>query len=290
MKIITALLTLSFSLAAAPDCQKNYRFSNRAGDAAITSSQEFSPIVGNSVASGTFDNRATGCNSWIFTYDSEGLSALSIQLEDAPTANGVVGSFVAYAGTVLSGTNPSTVTTSAFYSGTGYFPYIRVNLANSTGTGSMNIQIFGYKTPALIGQLFKPSITGDITSTGGGTFAKLLTVNNGTTGGTLLLLTSSASATTRLQIGNGNLAGFLGVVGSNFDLSSNSSPLSFTTTATAAVVTAFEWTYTPTHFAALGTPSNGTFTYCDDCTVAATCAGSGTGSYAKRLAGAWVCN
>lgn len=35
---------------------------------------------------------------------------------------------------------------------------------------------------------------------------------------------------------------------------------------------------------------NGVVLYCSDCTVAATCAGSGTGALAKRLNGAWVCN
>jgi len=44
------------------------------------------------------------------------------------------------------------------------------------------------------------------------------------------------------------------------------------------------------HFAGLGTPANGIITYCDDCTVASPCAGSGTGAFAKRLNGAWVCN
>jgi hypothetical protein len=48
--------------------------------------------------------------------------------------------------------------------------------------------------------------------------------------------------------------------------------------------------YTATLFASLGTPANGTFLYCSDCTVASTCAGSGTGALAKRLNGAWVCN
>jgi hypothetical protein len=55
-------------------------------------------------------------------------------------------------------------------------------------------------------------------------------------------------------------------------------------------------------FAALGTPANGTFAYCSDCTVSTpatctanllsscTCAGSGTGALAKRLNGAWYCN
>lgn len=46
-------------------------------------------------------------------------------------------------------------------------------------------------------------------------------------------------------------------------------------------------------FASLGTPSNGTLTYCSDCTVTSvadnTCAGSGTGSLAMRLNGAWRC-
>jgi hypothetical protein len=48
--------------------------------------------------------------------------------------------------------------------------------------------------------------------------------------------------------------------------------------------------YGPVTFSNLGTPGNGTFVYCSDCTIAATCAGSGTGAFAKRLNGAWVCN
>ncbi|HJW75359.1 MAG TPA: hypothetical protein VJ787_06770 [Thermoleophilia bacterium] len=42
-------------------------------------------------------------------------------------------------------------------------------------------------------------------------------------------------------------------------------------------------------FANLGTPANGTFCYCNDCTVGASCAGSGTGAWAFRSAGAWKC-
>jgi len=43
-------------------------------------------------------------------------------------------------------------------------------------------------------------------------------------------------------------------------------------------------------FANLGTPGNGTFCYCSDCTKATPCAGSGSGSFAKRLNGAWDCD
>lgn len=46
-------------------------------------------------------------------------------------------------------------------------------------------------------------------------------------------------------------------------------------------------------FASLGTPADGTFVYCTDCTVTGagdnTCAGSGTGALAIRLNGAWRC-
>jgi hypothetical protein len=37
-------------------------------------------------------------------------------------------------------------------------------------------------------------------------------------------------------------------------------------------------------------PTNGTIQYCADCSIANPCAGSGTGAFAKRLNGAWVCN
>lgn len=46
----------------------------------------------------------------------------------------------------------------------------------------------------------------------------------------------------------------------------------------------------PTLFANLVTPANGSFRYCSDCTITAVCAGSGTGAFAKRLNGVWVCN
>ena len=44
-------------------------------------------------------------------------------------------------------------------------------------------------------------------------------------------------------------------------------------------------------FAALGTPANGTLVYCSDCGRGTTpCAGGGSGSMAKREAGAWYCD
>jgi len=43
-------------------------------------------------------------------------------------------------------------------------------------------------------------------------------------------------------------------------------------------------------FAALGTPANGSQAYCSDCGIGGVCAGAGTGAWAKRLNGGWVCN
>jgi hypothetical protein len=51
----------------------------------------------------------------------------------------------------------------------------------------------------------------------------------------------------------------------------------------------FRWV-NGTAFGALAAQPNGTITYCPDCTIAAPCAGGGTGALAKRLNGAWVCN
>lgn len=48
--------------------------------------------------------------------------------------------------------------------------------------------------------------------------------------------------------------------------------------------------YAPNTFAALGTPANGNHVFCSDCTIANPCAGAGTGAFAKRLNGVWVCN
>jgi len=43
-------------------------------------------------------------------------------------------------------------------------------------------------------------------------------------------------------------------------------------------------------FATLGTPANGSFGYCSDCTIANPCAAAGTGAFAKYLNAVWVCN
>jgi hypothetical protein len=46
----------------------------------------------------------------------------------------------------------------------------------------------------------------------------------------------------------------------------------------------------PVAWGSLGTPLDGTFVWCVDCTITSPCAGAGTGAFAKRLNGAWICN
>lgn len=70
--------------------------------------------------------------------------------------------------------------------------------------------------------------------------------------------------------------------------------------STAGSIALTGMVYTATAFGSLGTPTNGTVLYCNDCTVttAATCpatqascicAGSGTGAIARRINSVWYC-
>ena len=42
--------------------------------------------------------------------------------------------------------------------------------------------------------------------------------------------------------------------------------------------------------ATLPAAGNGSTVYCQDCVIASSCSGSGSGAFAKRINGAWVCN
>jgi hypothetical protein len=89
-----------------------------------------------------------------------------------------------------------------------------------------------------------------------------------------------------------------GGIGSNSYIDSNANFYSNTIlppNATASSigsqgVSASTLSISPTVFAHLGTPTNGNFVYCSDCTISNPCASGGTGALAKRLNGIWVCN
>ncbi len=113
-------------------------------------------------ASATFDNRQ-GCTYWVLNYVATGFSALSIQVESAPGAN-TAGTFVAFAGSIDSGSNPSTSITQISATMHGYYPWMRINLTSITGTGQVRAQLYGYKSnPSPAGSAI---IVGDVTVIG----------------------------------------------------------------------------------------------------------------------------
>jgi hypothetical protein len=109
-----------------------------------------------------FDNRQ-GCTYWVLNYSATGFTALSIQVESAPGANSP-GTWVAFAGTVDTGSNPSTSITQTSATMHEYYPWMRINLTSITGTGQVRAQLFGYKTnPNPSGT---STIVGDVTVIG----------------------------------------------------------------------------------------------------------------------------
>lgn len=119
----------------APDCSLTFNFT----------------AAGNS---GNFDNRtisaATGvpCRYWTLSYYAQGFTGLSLTVQDAPDSSGSPGTFVTYAGTVVSGINPNTSLTGATTDLNGYYPWMRVNLGGLTGSGSVHGTLNGWRTDA----------------------------------------------------------------------------------------------------------------------------------------------
>lgn len=128
-----------------PDCQIFFSFSS----------------AGNS---GQHDNRWVGCTTWTVTYTSSGFTALSLTVQSAPDASGTPGAWVAWAGTILSGVNPNTAITQATAELTGYYPWVRVNLAGLTGAGTVAGVVYGYRTQPL--QTVTTLAAGEVTSVG----------------------------------------------------------------------------------------------------------------------------
>lgn len=138
--------------ASPPDCQINYRFSNRAFDQADG--------ITNFITAGAtpaFSNLSNQCTSWVAAYNSEGFSVVSVAFQSAPratTPSGMtIGAWATFAGTTISGTNPGTSTSGNTYIATGYFPFLRINATTLTGTGSIDVLILGWKAPGTVSSL-----------------------------------------------------------------------------------------------------------------------------------------
>lgn len=141
-----------------------------------------------------YDNRQTGCTNWNLVYSSTGYTVIALRLQSAPAlsnvAPGTPGTYVDFAGTIVTGVNPQTATTQTPASGpifSGYYPWIRLNASTLTGTGQI--------TGVLIGTL-PINVTGG-SATGGcvGTIASPCVVagQDDTTGLTQVLQTANGT-------------------------------------------------------------------------------------------------
>ena len=97
----------------------------------------------------SFDNRMLGCAVWAFNYTSQGFSALTITVQSAPDNGGTPGTWVTFAGTVVAGSNPQTATTQGVVQLSGFYPWMRVTLSGTTGSGTVRGNLYGYKYSAV---------------------------------------------------------------------------------------------------------------------------------------------
>lgn len=135
--ILAALLTI---VAYGSDCDGSFTLKN-AGDAVV------------------FNNQTRACYNWQMSYFSSGFSAVSVEFDSAPNGatQGVPGIWTAFAGTVLSGTNPSSATTQSTATFSGSYPWVRARLVSKTGTGSIVGRMLGAQLTSAV-QLNSPFV------------------------------------------------------------------------------------------------------------------------------------
>ena len=92
----------------------------------------------------TFDNRSKGCVNWTVISNVAGFSALSLQLE---TASGAVTPGAFTVATATTGANPITSTDIGFATFKPlYAGWLRLNVASLTGSGTVQVVLYGYKS------------------------------------------------------------------------------------------------------------------------------------------------
>lgn len=167
-------LVLSIPLLAQqpgqPNCQFTYEITNRTSEP--TDGKSIIAISGGTARTPSINNRNQQCSAWTMNVAVDGLSAVSLELDSSQNSYTIQGgtptAWAAFGGNILSGSNPSTSITSFQTSFSGYFPWLSVSLGSSTGTGSIYVTLYGWKSTAYLasGGVFS-SLTGQ---TGTSTF------------------------------------------------------------------------------------------------------------------------
>lgn len=120
-----------------------------------------------------YDNRQDGCSNWVLYASNIGFTVVSLLVESAPAAaSNLPGTYVSFAGTIVSGVNPFVSTTQASTVLTGFYPWVRVT-ATLTGSGAVVGVLLGDPTP--------PSNIAPVPAVISGTVDENLKQINGTT-------------------------------------------------------------------------------------------------------------
>jgi hypothetical protein len=154
---LLSLLTVFPLFSSAPDFTYTYTYSTYPG--AVTDNLTIFTSTGGTPP---LNNGQMGCIGWQLLYNSNGLSGVSVNLQSAPSGQGgAVGAWSTFSGTNATGSAslPMTATSSNAFVSWGYFPWIRVNVATLTGTGSVNIQLSCWKSVIYAGGLGGDTIT-----------------------------------------------------------------------------------------------------------------------------------
>jgi len=97
-----------------------------------------------SVTSQNLDNRYKLCNTWVVSYVSTGWATVDLTVQSAPDSGGTPGSWGAFAGTVVSGSNPisgATYNSAAF---SGFVPWVRVTASVTGLAGTIRGTVLGW--------------------------------------------------------------------------------------------------------------------------------------------------
>lgn len=136
-RLLFGLLLLTGGLAAqTPDCIIPFTFT----------------FAGQRSAINGCGRNVQGVFEWRVVYNSTGFAALSLRLESARDNNGVPGTWGAFTGTLISGVNPNTNTTSATTDMTGYNGFVSVSFTSGTGAGTISGTLYGCREPGCSAQ------------------------------------------------------------------------------------------------------------------------------------------
>lgn len=124
-----------------PDCTLPFYFTTTTGLAGTIS------IASPPASTNAFDNRYLGCTTWTLTYQVTGLSAVSIQFDQASDSNGTAGSFIVWSN-LFSGALPLTTTTYSQITGYGFAPWLRVTVNSAMGSGQITGTLNGWRNQA----------------------------------------------------------------------------------------------------------------------------------------------